>query len=632
MAQHRGTGANPSTGDNARRIVAALGRSPLFRGLAPDAMRQVAGFGEVQSCRIGDELVREGRASDSFLLILQGDAAVMVTGNRREATEVARLGAMDSVGEMGLILKQPRTATVVARSPMTVVRYSEAAFYKMFRAVPNFGTALCQALAARLAEADRHLSIPENDAGGGPTRETRDLLPMDFIQRYDVLPLKFEGNVLTLGFVHDPRPRVVNAVRTLLPSIELRPVRIDRRDLDAFLEGALTPPTAESAGTPKKAADDDEQRPDSRHSATFGGSLRAGQMPSLDQILVRAVGEGASDLHLSAGHKPRWRVDGEIQELADLPELGSEQVVELMAEKAMQERHQKEFAETNDADFAYEIEGLSRFRVNTFRDHRGAGAVLRQIPSKILTFEQLGLPDVVQKLCSNPKGLILVTGPTGSGKSTTLAAMIDWINKNRAEHIITLEDPIEFVHKSRGCLVNQREVGAHTASFHRALKAALREDPDIVLVGELRDRETMSLALETANTGHLVFGTLHTATAVSTVDRIIGMYPADEQSQVRGIIAESLRGVIAQCLCRRVGGGRVAALEVLVGSFAISNLIREGKTFQIPNLMSAGKGAGNMMLNEQLALMVSNGKVEFDEAMSKAIDKNDLARKCGKAL
>ena len=631
MAQHHGTGANPSSSDTNQRIVAALGRSPLFRGLAPDAMCQVAGFGEVQSCRIGDELVTEGQPSDSFLLILQGDAAVMVSGKRQEATEVARLGAMDSVGEMGLILRQPRTATVVARSPMTVVRYTEAAFYKMFRAVPNFGAALCKALAGRLAEADRHLSIPEADSHDAPSREVRDLLPMDFIQRYDVLPLEFQGNVLTLGFVHDPRPRVVNAVRTLLPSVELRPVRIDRRDLDAFLEGALAPPSpTRGGGAATPAVEDPEAH--AAHRASFGGSRRPGQMPALDQLLERAVGEGVSDLHLSAGHKPRWRVDGEIQELSDLPELGAEQVLELMVDKAMQPRHRQEFADTNDSDFAYEIEGLSRFRVNVFRDHRGVGAVLRQIPSKILTFEQLGLPAVVQKLCSNPKGLILVTGPTGSGKSTTLAAMIDWINRNRAEHIITLEDPIEFVHKSRGCLVNQREVGAHTASFHRALKAALREDPDIVLVGELRDRETMSLALETANTGHLVFGTLHTATAVSTVDRIIGMYPADEQSQVRGIIAESLRGVVAQCLCRRVGGGRVAALEVLVGSFAVSNLVREGKTFQIPNLMSAGKGAGNMMLNEQLAVLVEAGKVEFEEAMAKAIDKQDLARKCKRAV
>ena len=610
----------PETG---RRVVTALARCPLFRGLSPEALRQVAQFGELQSLPAGTELVREGQPSDSFLLILQGEAAVLVAGDRAEPTEVARLGALDSVGEMGLILGEPRSATVVARSPLIVVRYAEAAFHKLFRAVPSFGAALCQALARRLAEADRHLSIPDSDPdAGAPSTEAASLLPIDFVQRYDVLPLGLEGNVLTLGFVHDPRPRVVNAVRTLLPGIELRPVRIDRRDLDAWLEShsglrvaGSTPhtPTTGSGGP------------------RFGGDAAPGTMPSLDQILERAVGEGASDLHLSAGHRPRWRVDGEMAELGDLPELGAEQVLEMMSRGAMAERYQEDFAQTHDVDFAYEIDGVSRFRVNVFRDFRGTGAVLRQIPSRILTFEQLGLPPVIQRLCEQPKGLILVTGPTGSGKSTTLAAMIDWINRERRDHIITLEDPIEFVHQSQRCLVNQREVGTHTTSFHRALKAALREDPDIVLVGELRDRETMSLALETANTGHLVFGTLHTATAVSTVDRIIGMFPADEQAQVRGIVAESLRGVVAQCLCRRVGGGRVAALEVLVGSFAVSNLIREGKTFQIPNLMAAGKQAGNMQLNEQLAQLVDAGRVDFEEAMTKAIDKADLTRRCRRA-
>jgi twitching motility protein PilT len=268
--------------------------------------------------------------------------------------------------------------------------------------------------------------------------------------------------------------------------------------------------------------------------------------------------------------------------------------------------------------------------VNLFRDKGGVGAVLRVIPAKILTFQQLNLPPVCQKLAELPKGLVLVTGPTGSGKSTTLAAMIDWINKNRGDHIITLEDPIEFVHPSLRCLINQREVGPHTKSFARALKAALREDPDIVLVGEMRDLETTALALETANTGHLVFGTLHTATAVSTIDRIIDLFPPIQQPQIRSVLADTLKGVVAQTLCKKIGGGRCAALETLVVSPAVANLIREGKNHMIASSMSTAKAQGNVMLNDALAQLVLDGRVDYAEALTHALDKADLAKRCNR--
>jgi len=326
---------------------------------------------------------------------------------------------------------------------------------------------------------------------------------------------------------------------------------------------------------------------------------------------------------------PRWRIDGEIYPIVDVPALPGDEIYDLFS-PLMDERVRNEFLETNDADFAYAIPGLARFRVNIFRDRGGIGAVLRQIPANILTLEQLNLPPICKALCEQPKGLVLVTGPTGSGKSTTLAAMIDHINKNRRAHIITLEDPVEFVHHSRAALVNQREVGTDTQSFSRALKAALREDPDIVLVGELRDLETVQLAVETANTGHLVFGTLHTATAISTVDRMIDLFPPEQQSQIRTVLSESLKGVVAQTLCKRKGGGRIAALEILVVNHAVSNLIREGKTHQMLSIMSTQKQAGNQLLNEQLAALVKNGAVEFEEAFAKALDKADLAKRCGK--
>ncbi len=288
----------------------------------------------------------------------------------------------------------------------------------------------------------------------------------------------------------------------------------------------------------------------------------------------------------------------------------------------MPKKNQEEFERRHDTDFAYEIEDLARFRVNIFMDRKGMGAVFRVIPTEILTAEQLNLSPHILKLCQLSKGLVLVTGPTGSGKSTTLCAMIDYINRTRADHIITIEDPIEFVHESKKCLINQREIHNHTDSFKDALRAALREDPDIVLVGEMRDLETVAIAIETAETGHLVFGTLHTTTAASTVDRVIDQFPADRQAQIRIMLSESLKGVIAQTLCRKIGGGRVAALEVLIVNSAIGNLIRESKTFQIPSMMQTGRGIGMVGLNDALFEHVKNGLVEPQEAYAKSVDKS----------
>ena len=287
----------------------------------------------------------------------------------------------------------------------------------------------------------------------------------------------------------------------------------------------------------------------------------------------------------------------------------------------MPAKNQEEFEVRNDTDFAYEIPGLARFRCNVFMDRKGMGAVFRIIPTKILTAEQLSLSKAIMGLTTLSKGLVVVTGPTGSGKSTTLCAMVDSINKTREDHIITIEDPIEFVHDNHKCLVNQREVHNHTDSFKDALRAALREDPDILLVGEMRDLETISIAIETAETGHLVFGTLHTTTAASTVDRIIDQFPADRQQQIRVMLSESLKGVIAQTLLPKKGGGRVAALEVLIVTPAISNLIREGKTFQIPSAMQTGRTHGMVMLNDALYAHVESGAVEPRDAYVKAVDK-----------
>jgi twitching motility protein PilT len=291
----------------------------------------------------------------------------------------------------------------------------------------------------------------------------------------------------------------------------------------------------------------------------------------------------------------------------------------------MPERNRREFANRNDTDFAYHIDGVGRFRVNAFRDRHGAGAAVRPIPSRVVSAEDLGLSAEVKALAQLNKGLVLVTGPTGSGKSTTLSALVDLVNRTRKDHIITIEDPIEFVHESKGCLITQRQVGLHTSSFKDALRAALREDPDVVLVGELRDLETVSIAIETAETGHLVFGTLHTSTAASTVDRIIDQFPSDRQDQIRVMLSESLKGVISQALCRKIGGGRVAAMEVLLSTLALSNLIREGKTFQIPSVMQTSRRLGMVTMNDALLDLVEKGLVDPREVYLKATDKAGIA-------
>jgi twitching motility protein PilT len=357
---------------------------------------------------------------------------------------------------------------------------------------------------------------------------------------------------------------------------------------------------------------------------TTGGHPPSGNGPAIDRLFRSMAAQGASDLHLTIGMPPLIRKDGRIQPLeSGAPALDSTSMDSLLR-PIVPGKNASEFEARHDTDFAYEIVGLARFRANIFMDRKGAGAVFRVIPSKILTAEELGLSAHILQLCRLTKGLVLVTGPTGSGKSTTLCAMVDHINRTRDDHIITIEDPIEFVHESKKCLLNQREVGTHTDSFKGALRAALREDPDIVLVGEMRDLETVAIAIETAETGHLVFGTLHTTTAASTVDRIIDQFPADRQSQIRVMLSESLRGVISQTLCRKIGGGRIAALEVLIVTSAVSNLIREGKTFQIPSIMQVGKALGMVSLNDALMDLVTRKLVTPEEGYVKSVDKNSF--------
>lgn len=343
----------------------------------------------------------------------------------------------------------------------------------------------------------------------------------------------------------------------------------------------------------------------------------------IDELFRLMKARDASDLHLSSDEYPIIREHGVIKKLEEYETWTPDHLKKILFAIAPQ-RNKEEWEADRDSDFAYEIPGVARFRCNFFEDRKGIGAVFRLIPSEVLTAQQLKLKPAILDLCYLSKGLVVVTGPTGSGKSTTLAAMIDFINKNRDDHIITIEDPVEFVHHNIKCLINQREVHVHTNSFKRALRAALREDPDIVLVGEMRDLETIAIAIETAETGHLVFGTLHTTTAPSTVDRIIDQFPADQQSQIRVMLSESLKGVIAQTLLRTTDGKRVAANEILLVPPAVANLIREGKTFQLPSQMQIGKKQGMVTMNDAILDFVKAGRVHPHEGYVKAVDKTGL--------
>lgn len=591
-------------------MCAALAECPLFRAVKPELIPQLVKVAEVIRYDTEEIVLKQGDPSDSFLVIVEGagEGAIRVESPSGEVAEIGRVPRPASFGEVGLLLGEPRTATVAATGPLTVLKFSARAFESMFQDIPNFGAALSAGLAYRLRQVSGRVPLPVHDLEKHPPApEALALLPVELCKRHRVLALAVDGNVLTLGQVDDPSAQIVHAVREHLPSLDVRSVHVA---LAPFNEIMRT-----RAGVVGWVAPEGQAAP-----------APSPRSPKLDALLERMVAEGASDLHLTGGHQPHWRVEGDIHEIADGPILGPSDAHELL-EPVMEKRHREEFSETGDVDFAYSVPGLARFRVNLFRDRNGAGAVLRQIPSKVMTLEQLGLPAVLKDFCEMPKGLVLVTGPSGSGKSTTLAAMIDFIKKTRRTHIVTIEDPIEFEHESGTSLINQREVGTHTSSFARALRASLREDPDIILVGELRDLETISLALEAANTGHFVLATLQTSSAIAAVDRIIDIFPGDAQPQVRKAVADSVRGVVAQTLCKKVDGGRLAVLEILLVSLAVSNLIREGKTNQLPGIMQASKAQGMALLNDELGKLVEGRRITMEEALSKAVDKEEFLRR-----
>lgn len=583
----------------------AFDTNPFFEPLS-DAQRDqvISKAGTIEAYEDGEFILKTGDPADFLFVIITGQVAVVV-GEDEEQMEITRLEPSQMVGEMAVILNEKRTASCVAKGQTMILKLAREVFRKVVVSIPEAGMSMMRMLAERLKKTSRPPAHREfrGDAPVPPV-EILGLIPIAFMQRHRVVPVKKEENRLLLGYCERMDDSLLASVSHLLPSMKIEPVSIETDYFQKIMQGY--------AGE-KVLATRVEGRSGAKH---------------VDELLKRLVEEGGSDLHLSAGQIPRWRIDGRIMSIAGFNKLGSEEVFELL-QPIMRSEAIEEFKNTGDEDFAYAMDKHSRFRINLLRDQNGVSAVFRHIPNTIFTLEDLGMPAVLRSWAESPKGLILVTGPTGSGKSTTLAAMLDHINRTRESHILTIEDPIEFVHQSRKALVNQREVGVHTSSFARALKAALREDPDVVLVGEMRDLETIAMALETANTGHLVLATLHTSTAISTVNRIVDQFPAEAQEQIRAGLADNLLGVCCQTLCRKIGGGRVPALEILVMDYAMGNMIREGRTHMLLTAMTTGQNRGNRLLNDDLFKLVQSGKITKEEALSNTTDPRELARKLG---
>ncbi len=585
----------------ARKI---LGVSSMFVFLADEQLDELIKLsGEVLVFENGEQVFAAGSDPEFFLVIVKGEISVMI-GEESNPIEIIRLRPGQLVGETAIIHDETHSYACFARGRLAAVSFNSKLFYGRILATQNVNIPYLQPVSAKMKQSEGFAAYLENRKQL-PTLDPAivNLFPADFCKRHRLLPVKkFEDQLVVAYTGLLTHESISSANRFFSEKIEVRPVYFDpeyfnRLVCSCFGENHAGPSEMLGSGT-----------------------------AHIDELLWRLVEAGGSDLYLSAGQTPRWRIDGEIFELPETGRFGAEEVLDLLQSAARPEILAS-FTDSCDEDFAYSTSDGCRFRVNLLRDHNGVSAVFRHIRGEIRTVEALGLPKILTDFCMHPKGLVLVTGPTGCGKSTTLSAMIDWINERRKCHILTIEDPIEFIHSSRKALINQREVGIHTHSFAKALRAGLRENPDVVMVGEIRDNETMAMALETANTGHLVFATLHTATAASTIDRVIDNFPPEAQNQIRMFLAENLIGVVCQTLCRRITGGSVPAFEIMVMDPAMANLIRTNKTYMLPNAMITSQAKGNRLLNDDLCMLVKDKVVSLEEAMSKTRDRAELERK-----
>ncbi len=597
--------------------IDALEQCTLFQFLLRDQLAEVVRKTRLEIFDPGEAIMRQGEPSLSFYIVLKGSAAVRVAGpGSEQPVDLATVEPFDTIGEMGLLLDKPRSATVVATVEVWALEFSSDAFTALFLTMPNFGRAMCRALAARLERTQQRLPMTEvHDQALEVDPSLLEALPLPFLERHRVIPLEADGQEILLGFVDDPDPEVLEALYRNLPGRQIKTARIGKKTFETFLKSV--------SGIEAWA-----ERP--RTAGEVEVVEEVSPSPKLDALLRRVVSEGATDLHLAAGRRPYWRVEGELHELADAAPLGKNEVFDMLA-PLMGEAQQRRFQENLDEDFGHGVPGLARFRINMFHDIQGVSAALRPIPARVPTLEELGVPDSARGLAEQPSGLVLITGPAASGKTSTLASMVAHIGDTRSARIITIEDPVEFVHTPRRGLVSHREVGSHCVSFEHGFRAALREDPDVVVLGTIPDGDTMRSVLDAAHNGLLVLANLVTPNAVATITHILTLFRPEERIEVQALLAERLKGVVSQALCRLLGGGRVAAFEVMSVQGPISTALREGRTRQIATLMATGSAFGNILMNDALARLVLENRVDPEEALDRAPDKNELAQRLGRS-
>ncbi|HNS08651.1 MAG TPA: PilT/PilU family type 4a pilus ATPase [Candidatus Ozemobacteraceae bacterium] len=590
-----------------------LGLAGMFVFLGEDKLNELVELaGEVLTFEDGEKVLNAGASPDFFFVIVKGEISV-VLDDRNDGMEIVRLIRGQMVGEMAMIQNEPHSYSCFARGHLAVIPFSAKVFHEQILAIPGVYIPLIPSISKKILTSQTYPVFIENrgsipDIDGSLLK----LFPEGFLKKHRILPVKKLASYLLIAHCDPVDREQLEAIDQILPEdFDIRPIYFDPEFFAGLFQKNLEGGSADRQSSAQQPAEE---------------MVRPEDLCFIDEVLSRLVTEKGSDLYLSAGQMPRWRIDGEIVEVPGTRKSGPDEVLEMLRPLARNEVLDA-FVESCDEDFAYSTSEGFRFRVNLLRDHNGISAVFRYIPGEISSLEALGLPEILTSFCTQPKGLVLVAGPTGSGKSTTMSAMIDWINRHRKCHILTIEDPIEFVHGSQKALVNQREVGVHTRSFAKALRAGLRENPDVVMVGEIRDNETMAMALETANTGHLVFATVHTATAASTIDRVVDNFPAESQNQIRMFLADSLLGVVCQTLCRKITRGCVPAFEIMIVDPAMANLIRTGKSYMLPNAMQTAQSKGNRLLNDDLCQLVKNGVISQEEAMSKTRDRAELERK-----
>jgi len=598
-------------------VLKTLSGSEMMGALEPTHLTQMTRRSVLLKYSPGEIIIEEGRPASFFCIVIHGEIAVLsrIEG-RKESVELGRLVPPASIGEIGVLLETPHIAAIQATQETMVLQCDQVIFRYMFENFPGFGLAVSRFLARRARDLSMRIAMPHYDESlGNPPAEVQNLLPLAVIIRHRILPLRSDKNTLYLGCITDPDPYTAAVVRDLLPSMEIKLVRIKGCFLERVIRTRAGLSNVDLQTNPDQAGEE----------AGLTGAW-ASKSPQLDALLNRMLSEGATDLHLPAGQNPYWRLGGKMVRIMDGGPLASDGPFELV-KPVLDDRAIKELDEANETDFSYIIPGSARFRFHLYRDGRGISAAVRVNPSVILNIEQLGLPPVVRKLCHYANGIILIAGLPGSGKSTTLAAVIDYFNKTRSSHIITVEERIEFVYTSDKSLINQRECGMSAECIGRGLKATLREDPDIVMIDELHDPEVMMQALEIAGTGRLVVATIRASTAVGAISQVIDTFPPRLQKQARYQLGETLRGVVCQTLCKRTDGGKVAAFEVLVINAMMGNMIREDKVAQVSTLMQTGRSEGHVFLNESLYTLVNSKKISGEEAFEKSQDKEDLKRR-----